>query len=154
MKILLPFLICLVILTGCEENRIYKDYERIEGNVWNQTNQVVFTPEIESASNEYQTYLAIRHGNQFPADYVDVRVTVKPPDGIKFEENYRVHLKNADGSWSGEGMAEQWDNQLEIMQGYAYEAGEYTFTVEQVMADQLPLIVSVGLKIFEKEQAD
>jgi len=148
------FYILSTILTcifACNPNRIYKEYEGIPGMVWESSNKLNFEVEIEDTISTHKLIIAVRHATYYSYSNLIINVTTTTPAGRQNEKKYDMQLKDENGDWKASGAGDYWDIEIPVDEGIRYyETGTYKFEIEQLVADQLPMVMEVGL-IIEKE---
>ncbi|MBW8049521.1 MAG: gliding motility lipoprotein GldH [Cytophagales bacterium] len=144
-------LLLLVSFFACNPNRIYNEYEGIPGMVWESSNKLNFEVEIEDTISTHKLIIAISHGTYYIFNNLIINVTTTTPSGRQNEKRYELQLKDENGDWKALGAGDYWDIEIQVEEGIRfYETGTYKFEIEQLVADQLPMVMEVGL-IIEKE---
>lgn len=82
--------------------------------------------------------------------------TKGPGDTVQ-RAQYELALANGDKGWMGSAMDDLYEHRIALTPNnqklYFKKAGEYTFTIEQIMReDPLENIMDVGLRIEKKPQ--
>lgn len=155
MKNLLAFLIVLVVLSGCMPINLYEKQIQIPTQKWYYSYVPKFTFHIEDTVTSYQMYIVIRHTDQYEYNNIWIKL------GTQYEEdsiNYqRMNLRLAAPGmgWEGRGMGDIFEVRKMITPGAVTfgQAGDYTFSMEQVMRENpLRHILSVGMRIEKVSQ--
>lgn len=148
----ITYLLLLVSFIACNPNRIYKEYEGILAMVWESSNKLNFEVEIEDTISTHKLIIAIRHGTYYPYSNLIINLTTTDPAGRQNQKKYDMQLKDESGDWKASGAGDYWDIEIPVDEGIRYyETGTYKFEIEQLVADQLPMVMEVGL-IIEKEK--
>jgi gliding motility-associated lipoprotein GldH len=112
----------------------------------------------------YQLYIILRHNNQYKYNNIWVNLLAKAPADTVQKLSLELPLANKEG-WLGTGMDDVFEHRIKVGSdagsftflqptGDAFhftKAGEYTFTLEQIMRDDpLENIMNVGLRLEKK----
>jgi len=148
------YLLCLasvLILMGCDEQRVFEKNLDLAGNQWYIDTVPSFSFRIDDISIPYNIYYNVRNAVNYP--YYNLYVTYYLQDSSgKQLSSALQNLVLADaktGKPLGDGLGDIFDHQVLSLKEYRFPyAGTYTFRIRQYMRqDPLPLIMSVGVRV-------
>jgi gliding motility-associated lipoprotein GldH len=145
---------CLM-LTACTTVDLYEKVEPIPGHNWKSTFKPSFTFTIKDTTSAYQLYVLVRHSNQYNYNNLWVNLHTQSPDGTVSKAQYELPLATAEKGWLGTGMDDLYEHRIALTplhQNFFFKrAGDYTFTLEQIMReDPLEHVLNIGLRIEKK----
>ena len=152
----LPFIFCFaLIMSGCDENVVYKAHEDIDDGLWYIKNKPTFKVEIKDTTATYNMYYLLRNTLQYP--YYNLYLTRKfesPDNKVISNTLEEVYLSNeATGKPFGHGLGDLFDHKIPFLKNYRFpRSGIYTFTLAQSMRQNpLPFVMSVGIGVEKVE---
>ena len=78
----LPFIFCFaLIMSGCDENVVYKAHEDIDDGLWYIKNKPTFKVEIKDTTATYNMYYLLRNTLQYPYYNLYLTRQLTGPDG-------------------------------------------------------------------------
>lgn len=148
-KSILPFVFILLLLTGCDPNRVYEEYEDIPEFVWEYQYKPVFEVNITDTMIPYNAYINVRHADFYAYSNLYIMLHATYPSGKKNEGRVELTLAEPDGKWKGDCAGDICDEQILIEENvYLTEIGKYTYEFEQNMRQNpLPGIMEIGFRI-------
>jgi gliding motility-associated lipoprotein GldH len=140
-----------LLFVSCNSNEIYLEIHDLEDGFWNKDEIHSFTFEISDSKVNYDLFAVIRNSSSYPYSNIYLKYAIFDQTGNKKKEE----LKSFDlfdpktGKPLGDGLGDLFDHELLIEKGYSFQStGEFVVEISQYMRmDELPLILSVGLKI-------
>jgi gliding motility-associated lipoprotein GldH len=108
---------------------------------------------IKDTASPYRLFLVLRHNEKYNFNNIYVNVYVKGPgqDTVQKIQQDLVLATNEKG-WLGTGMDDIYDHRIQLGPDQSLKAGNYTFTIEQIMReDPLENVLNVGLRIEKKQ---
>ena len=144
-KLIFP-VIAFLILSGCNDSAVFKEYTVFDNVSWNKQNILNF--EFPVKKNEgLDFYLAFRHHTNFPYTFININITFFTPDGEMRSRDYHFRLKGIDGNWLADGMGDLWDVELPIRKDMIFnKTGICKVSFENKMNKaETPGIIEVGL---------
>lgn len=146
--ILLAFAAVLM-LSSCNKNVVYSNYQSFENNEWAAKNKAVFDVDVTDTESLNTISLMIRHADSYPFSNIILFVTTQYPDGKKLTDTMEVILATQKGEWQGSGAGDIFDLKVPIKKGVRFiQPGKYEFSFEQGMrVDPLPLVMDFGFEI-------
>lgn len=148
---LLILIMNLALLTGCNTNTVYSEYEDLEDGKWYINHAPAFTFRIEDTSQPYNIYYNLRNAISYP--YYNLYLTRYLNDSTgrtiesRLDELLLMDAKT--GEPNGDGLGDIFDHKVLIKQNYRFpKAGQYTIRIKQYMRQNpLPDILSVGISV-------
>lgn len=157
---ILYFCLAMVIFSAgflsCRQIDLYEKSVTIPGHAWKSGFKPSFNFTIKDTVSAYRLYVILRHNARYNYNNIYINmVTRQPGEDSARKARYDLELANEDG-WLASGMDDIFEHRIALtpLTGSFYfrKAGEYTFTIEQIMReDPLKHVMNVGLRI-EKEQ--
>ncbi len=147
---------CCVWLSSCAKIDLYEKVESIPGQQWQSSYKPQFTFTIKDTASLYQLYLIVRHNNKYRFNNIWVNLYAKSPLDSTQKFSLELPLANKEG-WLGTGMDDIFEHRIAFVidpQKFRFAtAGNYTFTLEQIMRDDpLDAVMNVGIRIEKKPQ--
>ena len=159
-KKLRGFVYCLLLaahcffLFSCNHINLYEKVVPVPKHQWQSNFKPEFTFNIKDTAVPYQLYFIVRHNNQYKYNNVWVNLYAKGPADTVHKFVLELPLANKEG-WLGSGMDDVFEHRVGFVldpQKFSFaKAGDYSFTLEQIMRDDpLPNIMDVGLRLEKK----
>ena len=140
-----------LILSGCDENIVYKAHEDIDDGLWYIKNKPTFKVEITDTTATYNMYYLLRNTLQYPYYNLYLTRSFSGPDQKVISNTLEeVFLSNeATGKPYGRGLGDLFDHKIPFLKNYRFKrSGTYTFTLTQSMRQNpLPFVMSVGISV-------
>ena len=148
-KSLLLFVLCLGILFSCDSNRLYDENIIIENNSWNVQNKLRYHVEIPNITQQYNVYLKVRNGSDYPYSNLFLFFNTTYPDGRISRDTLELTLADYDGRWLGSGIGSVKFSKFLFRQKVQFkQPGKYVFELEQAMrVNTLKGIRDIGLRV-------
>ena len=155
LKQLIIVVLCSCLLAACAKIDLFEKVEPIPDHSWQSTYKPAFTFHIEDTTSAYQLYVLLRHSNRYNYNNLWINLHTKSPDGTVSKAQYELPLATAEKGWLGSGMDDLYEHRIALtpinQNFYFKKAGDYTFTLEQIMReDPLEHVLNVGLRIEKK----
>lgn len=144
------------LLTGCDQNVVYKAHEDIDDGLWYIKDKPTFKVEITDTTQTYNVYYLLRNALQYP--YYNLYITrnfTGPDQKVISNTLEEVFISNEiSGKPYGHGLGDLFDHKIPFLKNYHFpRSGTYTFSISQSMRQNpLPFIISVGISV-EKVEA-
>jgi len=147
--ILLSLVLCILLSSSCDSNRVYDNNLPIPDSEWTYANIVPFEVNITDTLSTYNVYVNIRHTNEYAYRNIWVKVYTTFPSGKQIDNLVDLPLANKAGKWHGTGSGDIISSQILIQPNAAMpDTGTYKFAIQQNMRiDSLPEILDVGLRV-------
>ena len=141
-------------LSSCERIDLYERVESIPQQEWQSSFKPQFKFNIKDTAAQYQPYILLRHNEKYEFNNIWVRLYAQAPGDTARQFSLELPLANNDG-WMGTAMDDLYDHRIAVTLDPAIfnfkKAGEYIFTLEQIMRkDPLENVLNVGLRIEKK----
>jgi gliding motility-associated lipoprotein GldH len=148
-KLIVPLIILSFVFTACDKAKIFEKYLDNERITWNRFDVKTFQVPIVDVSSSYDFYVAIRHVDAFPLDFLHLKFIISTPSGETRSIEQKIMLRNKDGKWLGDGMGDLWDVSYLFRKGLKItEPGTCTVEISSAMSQaDLPGIMQVGLVV-------
>jgi gliding motility-associated lipoprotein GldH len=145
-----------MLLPSCSHIDLYEKVVPIPQHQWQSRFKPAFNFTIKDTAVPYQLYFIVRHNNQYKYNNVWVNLYAKGPADTVHKFVLELPLASKEG-WLGSGMDDVFEHRVGFVldpQKFSFaRAGEYSFTLEQIMRDDpLPNIMDVGLRLEKKTQ--
>ncbi len=156
-KFLLILISSLVCLSACQTIDLYEKTATIPGHSWKSSYKPSFTFTIKDTLSEYQLFITLRHRDKYNYNNIYINLSTRQPgEDSARSARYDLKLGDDETGWSGSGMDDIYEHRIPLtpvgMPFRFRKAGEYTFTIEQVMReDPLENVMNVGLRIEKKQ---
>ncbi len=153
----IPFLqlvTCILWLSSCQTIDLYERVVSIPQQEWKSSYQPQFTFNIKDTQTRYDIFVLFRHNEKYEFNNIWISITYQLKGQPEVTGQYELPLANNEG-WMGTAMDDLYEHRIRITPpgGLALNAGEYTFTVGQIMRkDPLENVLNVGLRIEKKPQ--
>lgn len=136
-------------LTGCININLYEKQVPVPSQQWYYNFVPEFKFNIADTVSRFRIFAVIRHTDLFQFNNIWVRIGLKAPgaDSVNYQN---MNLQLADNrNWLGTGVDDIFEIRILLNSDAVFKkAGEYTFTVVQIMRENpLPNIMDVGIRI-------
>ncbi|MEI6264843.1 MAG: gliding motility lipoprotein GldH [Sphingobacteriia bacterium] len=146
-------LLLIVFLVSCDTIGIFEKNSFFKEHSWSSAVKPSFTFTITDTISLYQIYAIIRHEDSYRYNNCWLNIiTIAPNDTAKSQQVNLLLADNKKG-WLGTGMDDIFDHRIRLTRSpQKLKAGNYTFTLQQIMReDPLSGVLNVGIRI-EKVQ--
>lgn len=135
--------------TSCTPIDLYEKSLAIPHHEWSSSYRPVFNFTIKDTTTPYKIFLVLRHSEKYSFNNIYVNLYIKGPGqdtAVKFQKD--VTLGTNEKGWLGTGMDDIYEHRSLLAQGQYLKAGDYSFTIEQIMReDPLKNVLNVGLRL-------
>ncbi len=143
-------IVLVVCLAGCTEINVYEKNVSIPKQEWSYHFKPAFEFNITDTASNYGIYVVLRHTDAYRYNNIWLNVGTRfPGDTIRYQR-LELSLGTDANGWEGTGMDDIWEVRKPITKGPVRlpKAGNYTFTLEQIMReDPLGNILSAGIRV-------
>ena len=153
------FLLILAFVTGslinssCKQIDIFEKNTVIPNYEWKSNFIVSGSFNITDTISAYSIYLVLRHTDAYKYNNIWLNIGLQPPGDSLIKQKVDLKLGDDANGWEGTGMNDIWELR-KLLNGEPRrfkKAGEYKFTIAQVMRDEPLLnVMSAGLRIEKK----
>lgn len=144
------FIISIFLLGACRQINLYEHDTAIPGNKWSQSFRVTGSFAITDTVAAYNIYIVLRHTDAYLYNNIWLNVGLKAPGDTMYMQKVDLSLGNDANGWEGTGMSDIWEVRKTLNDRPLpfRKAGEYTYSISQVMRDNPLLhIISAGLRL-------
>ena len=142
----------LLVMTGCDPNRVYEENKEIQGYDWKMQEPVRFKVQVEDTISSHSIYVNIRNYSDYPYSNIYLFIHVTSPAGDKLTDTVNYVLADKRGKWLGRGLGDLYYIRLPYKQNIRFPyKGIYVFNIEQGMRTNLRGIRDIGLRV-EREK--
>ncbi|MBL4653073.1 MAG: gliding motility lipoprotein GldH [Flavobacteriales bacterium] len=150
------FFIALVfagIVIGCDSEKYFEEYKKIENASWAAKKQLSFKVESIDTHIEYNLFLLVRNTKTYTYQNLYLFMDIMSPSGKMERDTIECLLADITGKWYGDHAGDIVDNKIWFKTNYQFsELGTYRFTFEQAMREEsLTEIIDFGLRIEKKQ---
>jgi gliding motility-associated lipoprotein GldH len=138
---------------SCTTVDIYEKSVVIPRHEWKSDFKPSFNFLIKDTVTAYKVFLVLRHTEKYNYNNIYVNLYIKGPGqdtAVKIQRD--LVLGDNEKGWLGTGMDDVYEHRLLLSKEPNLKAGDYTFSVEQIMReDPLKNVLNVGLRL-EKDK--
>ena len=141
------------ILPSCTTIDLYEKSVTVPKHAWENSFRPSFDFTIKDTTAPYQLFLVLRHNEKYNYNNIYVNVYVKGPgkDSVQKIQQDLVLATNEKG-WLASGMDDIYDHRIPLGPEQSLKAGNYQFTIEQIMRENpLKNVLNVGIRIEKKQ---
>ena len=143
---------CTLFLVSCNTIDLYEKSVTIPGHQWKSSFKPSFDFTIKDTSSTYKLFFILRHNEKYSFNNIYINVYVKGPGqdtAMKIQQD--LVLATNEKGWLGTGMDDIYEHRIPLAPEQSLKAGNYTFTIEQIMReDPLENVLNAGLRIEKK----
>ena len=152
MRGILLLLLLTVVVSGCNQERVYHAYVDFEDRYWLTDKVPQFTFTIEDTTQRYNVYCNIRNSTWYPYSRIFIKSSLQDTLGNELKEsllNDFLFEEKTGKPLGKSGLGDLYDHQLPVLKNHKFtKAGAYRIRFEQFMrTDTLEGILSVGLGV-------
>ncbi|HEY9049406.1 MAG TPA: gliding motility lipoprotein GldH [Ohtaekwangia sp.] len=152
-------MIIAILVTGCDDNRVYEQYADFEKGYWLVGDKPEFEFEIQDPGTRYNIYGNVRNAVSYPWSRLFMTYYLQDSIGNQMQKSliseYLFDAKSGK-PMGNSGLGDIYDHQVLLLKDYQFgKPGKYKVKFEQYMrTDTLQGILAVGLRIERAEPAD
>jgi gliding motility-associated lipoprotein GldH len=142
-----------LIVSSCTTVDLYEKSVPVPGHAWQNSFRPSFDFTIKDTSSLYQLFLVLRHNEKYSYTNIYINLHVQGP-GQDTAQKIRLNLDLAtnEKGWLGTGVDDIYEQRRPLGTPQPLKAGNYKFTVEQLMRDNpLKNILDVGIRVEKKQ---
>jgi gliding motility-associated lipoprotein GldH len=150
-KIVFLIVPCLLSLVSCIPTiDVFEKDVAIPKQQWESSFKPQIFFSVKDTTSLYNVYIVLRHSDAYNYNNIWIKATVvQPGDKSSKSEQYDLRLATNDKGWLGSAMDDIYEQRVLIQPQTKFtKAGDYQFTLEQVMReDPLLHVLNVGLRV-------
>lgn len=149
MRSCIALLMISISFVSCWDLPMFSETKEIEGDLWDVSNSIEFSWEIDEISNNYDAYVDIRHTENYRYTNLYLFLDFTFPNGKSKRDTLECILATQRGKWLGSGLGDSFDKRTVFQENIQFPLkGEYSLKITHGMRDELLEGVSeVGLRI-------
>ena len=141
-----------LIASSCTTIDLYEKTVPIPNHAWLNSFRPSFDFTIKDTSSLYQLFLVLRHDEKYNYNNIYLNLYVKAPgqdSTIKFQRD--LTLATNEKGWKATGMDDIYEHRIPLGDPQTLKAGNYKFTLEQIMRENpLQNVYDAGIRIEKK----
>jgi gliding motility-associated lipoprotein GldH len=158
MRILLALCIAAMVLSACDDSRVYEQISDFDNRQWISTDKPQFEFIIEDVNQRYNLYTDIRNSVSYPYSRFFFTYYLKDSTGSDLQKSLITEFlfdAKTGKPYGKSGIGDLYDHRFLLLENYQFRhKGKYSIVFEQFMRmDTLPGIMSVGLRVERTEKA-
>ncbi len=136
-------------LISCDSNLLFEENLKVSDAKWHRNESARFNFIVEDTLSEYDLYLNVRHGGDYPYKNLYLFTKTSSPNGLVSVDTAQMIFADNQGRWLGKGIGGIFDYQFKYKERIVFPAkGEYTFEIEQAMREmELDNVTDIGIRI-------
>lgn len=139
-------------IASCTTVDLYEKSAVVPDHAWKNSFRPSFDFTIKDTSSLYQLFLVLRHNEKYNYNNIYINLYIQPPGQdtvIKIQRD--LTLATNDKGWLATAMDDIYEHRIALGEGQTLRAGQYKFTVEQIMReDPLKNVLNVGIRVEKK----
>ena len=151
-RIILFLVSCAIYLASCTTVDLYEKTVHIPGHAWQNTYRPSFDFIIKDSNSLYKPYLVLRHNEKYNYNNIYINLYIQGP-GQDTAQKFQLDLPLAtnEKGWMATGMDDIYEHRIELDIPKQLRAGNYKFTLEQIMRENpLQNVFDAGIRIEKK----
>jgi gliding motility-associated lipoprotein GldH len=146
---LLTLAFFIFLSTSCSNDAYYEEFREVEKEAWHMHDIKEYLVDVSDTTAAYRLIFTIRNTTDYAYSNLYMFFTTVKPDQSIMRDTIECLLADRYGHWLGKGVGKIRENRFLIKDHHNFaDAGEYKFTLEQAMRDEvLEGIADVGLRI-------
>ncbi|MDP4263451.1 MAG: gliding motility lipoprotein GldH [Bacteroidota bacterium] len=150
-RVYLLIAISLLLIASCTNIDLYEKTVPVPGQAWKNDFRPVFHFTIKDTVSLYQLYLVLRHNEKYNYNNIYINLYVKAPGRDSVMKIQKSLVLASNDNWKGTGIDDIYEHRIELGEPQTLKAGDYQFTLEQIMRENpLQNVLDVGLRVEKK----
>lgn len=150
------FLCGIILLSSCDENRVFDSYKSLEDSVWKIDEAVEFQFQISDSIHKNNLYFTLRNNQNYQFSNLFIISQLNFPNGKKVVDTLEYEMADKRGNFLGKGLSTNKESILFYKENVIFPTkGLYTVIVNQAMrkrgsiegVNELQGITDVGIRI-------
>jgi gliding motility-associated lipoprotein GldH len=152
LNIMLLLILQMVVLAGCNEKVVFEENQRLNNNMWQITDTLIFNHTVNDTTALYNIYLNVRNTTDFTHSNLFVFFESHFPDGRIFKDTVEMILADRFGNWTGKGFGSIRSNSFHFRKDVWFPVqGQYQFMIQHAMREESVRGISdMGIRIEKK----
>ena len=127
-------LITFLIVTSCDNKRVFDEYTNISNNNWRIDTPVLFQFEVQDTIAKRNLFINLRNNNNYAFSNLFLITKMSFPDGQKIIDTLEYDMADATGKFLGKGFSDIKESKLYYKENILFPTkGDYTFKIRQAM---------------------
>jgi gliding motility-associated lipoprotein GldH len=141
-----------IAVVSCSTIDLYEKTVAIPGHKWNSNFKPSFKFTIKDTSSPYTLYLILRHNERYHFNNIYINLyAILPGADTAIKIMRDLSLGTNEKGWDAEGMDDIYEHRIKLGDPQTLKAGDYTFTLEQLMReDPLENVLDAGIRVEKK----
>lgn len=157
MKKVVFVLLAGILLSGCDEGRVYEKNTDFANRLWLINDKPEFEFEITQTGVPYNLYCNVRNSVSFPYSRLFINYILFDSTGTQLQKKLMpaILFDPQTGKPEGtSGLGDIYDHRIPLLKNYTFKtAGKYKMQFEQFMrTDSLQGVLAVGLRVEKASQ--
>ena len=158
MRVLLALCVAAMVLSACDDTRVYEQISDFENRQWISTDKPQFEFIIKDINQRYNVYSDIRNSVSYPYSRFFFTYYLQDSTGTDLQKRLITEFlfdAKTGKPYGKSGIGDLYDHRFLLLENYQFQyEGKYRVVFEQFMRmDTLPGIMSVGLRVERTEKA-
>lgn len=129
-------------MVSCNHDKVFEKYEKMNDNKWLKNQALTFEVPIEDTSCVYDISLTVRHAEYYPYANILIAINQITPSAEDRYKIFDLRLRNADGSFIGDGSGDIWDTKIPVYKKMSFNnKGTYKF----IVGNHMPYVETEGI---------
>ena len=130
----LLFFSVFVLLSSCETQTVYSDYQQLDNGVWQVDDTLRFSFSQLDSLEQYNVYLNVRNDNNFAFSNLFLITELDYPNGETVSDTLEYEMALPDGTWLGKGLGSVKESKLWYRENIVFpDSGVYKLKVLHAM---------------------
>jgi len=142
-----------LVASSCTTVDLFEKTVDIPGHAWQSSFRPSFDFTIKDTSSLYQLFLILRHNEKYNYSNIYINLYVKPPgqdSSIKIQRD--LVLATNEKGWQATAMDDIYEHRIPLGDPQTLKAGNYQFTLEQIMRENpLQNVLDAGIRVEKKQ---
>ena len=139
-----------MLFLSCTQVDLYEKNVTIPQFKWKSNYKPEFIFTIKDTTAQYQLYLILRHNEKYNYNNIWLNIYLQSPGDSVRKISVEEKLATNEQGWLGTGMDDIYEHRIQLLENSISfrKAGDYHFTIEQIMReDPLQNVMNIGLRI-------
>jgi gliding motility-associated lipoprotein GldH len=141
-----------LIASSCTTIDLFEKTVPIPNHAWQNSFRPTFDFIIKDTTSPYQLFLVLRHNEKYNYNNIYINLYIRQP-GQDTAEKFQLDLQLASNEkgWNATGMDDIYEHRIKLGIPRLLQAGNYKFTLEQIMRENpLQNVLDAGIRVEKK----